>query len=219
MISFEKPVPTLSDHALVARWLRRDRRRRVGRDRYGRSRLQLELAERDHAVARLQTFQDFGAPLDPVAGLHEAARCGQAGFAVVFLLLGDQEDGIAIERIIHRRFRNGDDRRLVWQHHRGGCEHAGLEDALGVGDRRLNANVARVGGDLWLDGRDIAFKGFARIGVDLDANDVPNLQIAAVLFRNGEVGVELRQIGQRYDLGARGQELADLDTAHAKLTV
>src|SRR5215468_10312057 len=55
----------------VTRRLRRDRRRRIGRDRHARTGLQFELSERNDAVAGLQAFQDLGAALDTVAGLHE----------------------------------------------------------------------------------------------------------------------------------------------------
>src|SRR5438552_11858660 len=76
----------------VTRRLRRNRRRRIGGDGHGRPRLQLELAERDHAVALLEALQDLGAALDAVAGLHEGARRDQTRLAVFSLLLIDQID-------------------------------------------------------------------------------------------------------------------------------
>ena len=90
---------------------------------------------------------------------------------------------------------------------------------VGIGDGRLNADVAGVGRDLGLDRGDLSLKAAAGIGVDQNAHDLPDLEVSAVLFRYREVGVQLRQIRQRHDLGARGQELADLDTTHAKLAV
>src|SRR6185312_12719935 len=53
---------------LVTRRLRRNRRQRVGRTRDRGARLQLELADRDHAITWFQAFEDFGATIDPVAG-------------------------------------------------------------------------------------------------------------------------------------------------------
>src|SRR5690349_10938218 len=103
----------------VTRRLRRDRRRRIGRDRHARTGLQLELSERNDAVAGLQAFQDLGAALDAVAGLHEGAGRGQAALVVAAFLLLDQEHGVAIERVVDRRFGNGDHRRLVRQYDRG----------------------------------------------------------------------------------------------------
>ena len=47
----------------------------------------------------------------------------------------------------------------------------------------------------------------------------PTLSVAAVLFRHREVGVQLRQIGQRDDLRARRQILADFDLADAEFAV
>src|SRR5882724_10404267 len=82
---------------LVARRLCRNRRQRIGRDHNGRTRLQLELADGHDTVARLQSLDDFGTSLDPVAGLHEGAHRRQAGLAVILLLLGGELDGIAIE--------------------------------------------------------------------------------------------------------------------------
>src|SRR5215510_15010051 len=84
----------------VARRLRRNRRRRIGRDRHSGAGLQLELAERDHAVTGLQTLENLGAAVDAIACLHEGARGNEAGLAVLGLLLLDQEHGIAIERVV-----------------------------------------------------------------------------------------------------------------------
>src|SRR5689334_14663975 len=203
----------------VTRRLRRDRRRRIGRDRHARTGLQLELSERNDAVAGLQAFQDLGAALDAVAGLHEGAGRGQAALVVAALLLLDQEHGVAIERVVDRRFRNGDDRRLVRQYDRGAGEHAGLEDLIGVGDRGLDADVARVGRNLRLDGGDLALEGAARKSVDLDAHDLVDLERAGILLRYREVQIEHREIRQRHDLRARGEILADLDLADAEFAV
>src|SRR6185437_14413646 len=74
----------------VTRRVCRNRRWPVGRDRHRRSRLQLELADRDHAIAVLDAAEDFSAAIDPVAGPHEGAHRRQAGLAVVRLLLGQQ---------------------------------------------------------------------------------------------------------------------------------
>ncbi len=90
---------------------------------------------------------------------------------------------------------------------------------VGVGDRRLNADVARVGRDLRFDRGDLSFKGTAGIGVDQNAHAMSDLEVCAVLFRHREVGVQLRQIGQRYDLRARSEELADLDVTDAEFAV
>ena len=68
--------------------------------------------------------------------------------------------------------------RLVRQHHRGGREHAGLEDVIGIGDRGLHADVAGVGRDLRLDGGDLALEGAARIGIDRDAHGLADLELA-----------------------------------------
>jgi hypothetical protein len=50
---------------------------------------------------------------------------------------------------------------------------------LRIGDRRLHADVARVGGDLRLDGGDLAFELAARIGIDRDADGLSDLERAA----------------------------------------
>src|SRR3954469_13523554 len=76
--------PAVPDHAAtcggsVSRRLRRNRRRRVSRDRHRRARLQLELADSNDLVARLQALDDFSTAVDPVAGLHEGAYRAQAG--------------------------------------------------------------------------------------------------------------------------------------------
>src|SRR6185369_8976858 len=92
-------------------------------------------------------------------------------------------------------------------------------DAVRIVDRGLDADVARVGGDLRFDGGDLAFELAARIGIDGDADGLPDLERAAVLFRHGEVGVELRQIGQGDDLGSRRQVLTDFDLANAEFAV
>src|SRR4051795_1414903 len=123
--------PAVPDHAAtcmmsVARWLRRDLRSRVGRNRHRRARLQLELADGDDLVARLYALDDFDAAFDPAAGLHESAHRAQAGLAVSFLLLGDHEHRVAVQSVVDRRLRHRDHGRLVRQHHRSGDEHAGL---------------------------------------------------------------------------------------------
>src|SRR3954464_128616 len=66
--------PAVPDHAAtwavsVSRRLRRSRRGRVGRDRHRRARLQLELADGNDLVARLQALDDLSTAVDPVAGL------------------------------------------------------------------------------------------------------------------------------------------------------
>ena len=143
----------------------------------------------------------------------------QAGLAVLLLLLAEEVDRVAIERVVDRGFGHGDDRRLVRQHHGGGHEHAGLEDPIRIVDRRLHANVARFGRDLRLDGGDLALEGAARIGIDRDTDDLADLELAGVLLRHGEVRIQHRQIGQRDDLRARGQILSDLDLANAEFAV
>src|SRR3954471_1980061 len=55
----------------VQRRLGGNLRRRIGRDRHQRARLQLELADRDHAVARLDALGDHRAAVDAIAGAHE----------------------------------------------------------------------------------------------------------------------------------------------------
>src|SRR5882757_10177093 len=86
---FANAAPAEPGHGLVTRRLRRNRRRRIGRNRNGRTRLQLELADGHDTVAGLQSLDDFSTSLDPVAGLHERAHRRQAGLAVIVLLLGD----------------------------------------------------------------------------------------------------------------------------------
>src|SRR4051812_29706869 len=92
----EPGLVPLAPH-LVARRLRRNWRQRIGGNHNSRTRLQLELANGHDTVTRLQTFEDFRTSLDAVAGLHEGSHRRQAGLAVVFLLLGDEIDGIAIQ--------------------------------------------------------------------------------------------------------------------------
>src|SRR5665213_607596 len=91
---------------LVARQICRDRRGGVGRDGDRRARLQLELADRDHAIAGLYAADDFSPALNAATGPHEGANGGQAGLAVIRLLLGEEKNRIAVERVIHRGFRN-----------------------------------------------------------------------------------------------------------------
>src|SRR5205814_6402798 len=132
--------------------------------------------------------KDFGSSVDTVAGPHESAHRSQTGLAVILFLLGDEEYRIAVERIIDGCFGNRDDGRLVRQHYCGSCGHAWLEDVVGIGDGRLNADVAGVGRDLGLDRGDLSLKAAAGIGVDQNAHDLPDLEISAVLFRYREVG-------------------------------
>src|SRR3954447_12503607 len=87
---------------LVTRRVRRNRRSGVGGDGYSRSRLQLELADSDHAIAWLQPAKDFGPAVDAVAGAHESSHDGQTGLAVILFLLGDEENRVAVKRIIDR---------------------------------------------------------------------------------------------------------------------
>src|SRR5215468_10749095 len=84
---FGKPVSTFPDHALITRRLLGNRRRRIGRDRDRGTRLQLELPDRDDAIPGLHAFQDLGATIDPVSGLHEAADRRETGLAVIALFL------------------------------------------------------------------------------------------------------------------------------------
>src|SRR6266567_1103394 len=83
-----EPGSCLVTLVLVAWRICRNRRQWIGRNRDRRTRLQLELADSHDTVTRLQSLEDLGASLDPVAGLHEGAHRRQAGLAVVFLLLG-----------------------------------------------------------------------------------------------------------------------------------
>src|SRR5689334_24906540 len=53
----------------VTQRLRRDRLRRIGRDRHARTGVQLELSERNDAVDGLQASQDLGATLHAVTCL------------------------------------------------------------------------------------------------------------------------------------------------------
>src|SRR5580700_1715766 len=90
-------VQTIAKRSELIAWrASRNRRRRIGRDRDCRARLQLELADGDDAIALLQPAEDFGTPIDPVAGAHEGANRGQAGLAVILLLFGDQEHRVAV---------------------------------------------------------------------------------------------------------------------------
>src|ERR1700754_4046448 len=98
--------------ASVARRLCRNRRRRIGRDRDRGTRLELELTDRYDAITGLDAFEDLGTAVHAVPGLHEGANRRQAGLAVVGLLVGDDEHRVAIERVVHRGFGNGDDGRL-----------------------------------------------------------------------------------------------------------
>src|ERR1700751_4403503 len=95
-------LPIVLRQGSVTRWLCRDRRRRIGRDRDRCTRLQLELTDRHDAVAWRQPLDDFGAPVDAIAGLHEGADRGQRGLAVIALLLGDEEYRVAVKRVIDR---------------------------------------------------------------------------------------------------------------------
>ena len=97
--------------------------------------------------------------------------------------------------------------------------HAGLEDLVRIGHRRLHADVARVGRDLRFDGGDLAFEFLTGIGVDHDPDDLTDLERATVLFSHGEVGVDLRQVGQGHDLRSRRQVLTDFHLADAEFAV
>ena len=160
--------------ALAAAWDRRrgGRRdlRRQDRSRRPRADLQLELADRDHAVAGLQAREDFGACRRSRLPVRTKVRTAvRLVLPSSVLLLGDQEDRVAIERVVDRGFRHGDDRRLVRQHHRRASTNMpGFRMSFGIGDRRLHADVARVGGDLRLDRGDLALEVAAGIGVDRD---------------------------------------------------
>src|SRR3954468_2499801 len=85
-------VQAITRGSSVTRRLRWNGRRSVGRDGHRGARLQFELADRDHAVAVLDAGDDFGAAVDPVAGAHEGSHRRQAGLAIIFLLLRDEED-------------------------------------------------------------------------------------------------------------------------------
>src|SRR6185312_12392192 len=80
----------------VTRRVCRNRRRPVGGNRYRGSRLQLELTHRDHPITGLEATDDFRSSVEPVAGPHEGANGGQAGLAVIRLLLGEQENRISV---------------------------------------------------------------------------------------------------------------------------
>src|SRR3954447_5364186 len=121
----------------VARRLRGNWGRRIGRDGDGGARLQLELADRDDTVSGLQALQDLRPSVDPLAGLHEGAHRAEAGLAVFLFLIGHDVDGIAVQRVVDRGLRHGDHCRVVRQHDGGGREHAWLEDLVGIGDRGL----------------------------------------------------------------------------------
>src|SRR5438128_2597273 len=56
------------------RRLRRDRGRRVGRDRHRGAGLQSQLADRDDAVAFLHARDDFGAAVDAIARAHKGSH-------------------------------------------------------------------------------------------------------------------------------------------------
>src|SRR5215218_10565029 len=110
----------------ITRRSSRDRRSRIGRDGNGRSRLQLELPDCDHSVARFQPADDFGAAVDPTAGPHERAHGGETGLAVILFFLGDEKHRVAVERVVDGGFGHADHWRLLWKHHGGGREHPGL---------------------------------------------------------------------------------------------
>src|SRR4051812_4014470 len=204
---------------LVARRSCWHRRRRIGGDRYRRSRLQLQLADSDHAIAGFDAADDFGAALDPPAGAHEGANGGDAGLAVIVFFLRDEKHRVPVKRIVDRGFRYADDRRLFGKHYGGRGEHARFQDTVGVLERALNADVAGLRGDLRFDRGDLAFEGAARIGIHSHANGLPDLELRAVLLRHREIGIQLRQIGQRHDLCAGGEILAYLDVPDAEFTI
>jgi len=66
---------------------------------------------------------------------------------------------------------------------------------------------------------DLAFKYPVGISINPDAHGLSDLELAAVLLRHREVGVELRQIGQRHDLRARGEVLADFNMPDAEFAI
>ena len=181
--------------------------------------MQLELANRNDAIAGLQPFENFGTSTDPIARSYKRTHRGQTGLAVVPLLFGEDKDRVAVQRVIHRSLRNGDHRRPVRQHHRRAREHARLENAIGIGDRGLNTDVTRISQDLRLDRGDLAVEGPARIGIDRNTNNLTNLERGAALLRHGEVCVQHRQVGQADDLRAGGEKLTDLDATNAKFAI
>src|SRR6202043_4268673 len=93
------------------------------------------------------------------------------------------------------------------------------EDVIGIIERGRGTDVSRIGGDLGFDRGDLSLKGAAGIGVDQHAYGLPDLEVSAVLFRYGEVRVKCRQIGQRDDLRAGGQVLADFDMTDAEFAI
>ena len=82
---------------------------------------------------------------------------------------------------------------------------------------RLHRDIARVDADLRLDRGDLADKDTTRIGIDADIHGLAELQVRAVLFGDGEIHPDLREIGERHDLRASTEELTEFDMPQAEL--
>ena len=88
---------------------------------------------------------------------------------------------------------------------------------LGIVQARLHLDRAHLGIELWLDRRQLGLEYAALEGVDPDLHRLADREVGARLLRQGEVDIEIVEIGQGDDRRAGVEELADLDLAHAEL--
>ena len=88
---------------------------------------------------------------------------------------------------------------------------------LGIVQARLHLDRAHLGIELGLDRRQLGLEHAALEGIDPDLHRLAHREIGARLLRQGEVDIEIVEVGQGDDRRAGVQVLADLDLAHAEL--
>src|SRR5271155_3801500 len=176
---------------------------------------------------------DFGSRLDAGEDRHlvAAGRSGgdeyllrdQRRFRLFVLLLvfalGSlyDENGVAIGVVGYCRLRQGQVTLFPAGFEFHGREHAGKQQALGVGHRRFNLDVARAGIDLGVDRIDFADERRAGIGIGRDRDLLSHGDLRQLLLRKVEVHIDRVDGLQGHQLVARVQVLARINRADTEL--
>ncbi len=148
------------------------------------------------------------------AELHEPLLDALVRAPVRALHVRDDEDGIPVRRVADRGRRERDDRVARAEERLGVHEHAGVQPAVRVRERRLDLDVPRRGVDDGVDRGDLpGERERARRLPGGDAHALARPHAGDVLLRDGKVHVDRVERLQGDDLVARREVLPEIHLA------